>query len=510
VDVVSDTTERVLTAQPAPTTPAARTESALPQTPLLPADEAEPETLAPEEDVALIPELPPVIGRNKYLTWMVSRALGPGLFLCDMLALAAAAYVVHGPIRVTLLMAFSTLLAFHVTGMYRSRLNFSVLDDLPTLVGLTGLGSAASIAIAAEGSSGRTVYTLLLAAVASVAIILVRAVGYQLVRSARRHDVVTHRALVLGAGRVGIQLGAVLINHPEYGLRPVGFLDSDPLPTHEQLPMEILGDESMLAETIRSKGVHNVLIAFSSSRGSDMVDLIRTCDRLECEIFTVPRLFELHNTGRDWDEVGGIPLIRLRRAAFRSATWQLKRLVDIVAAGLGLLALAPVLLACAMAVRSEGGPGFLFRQVRVGLDGRSFELLKFRSMRPANENDSQTTWNISTDSRVGKVGRFLRKTSLDELPQLWNVLRGQMSLVGPRPERPHFVDEFTRQFPRYTSRHRVPAGLTGWAQIHGLRGDTSILDRARYDNYYIENWSLWLDIKIILRTVASVIHSPGG
>jgi exopolysaccharide biosynthesis polyprenyl glycosylphosphotransferase len=240
-----------------------------------------------------------------------------------------------------------------------------------------------------------------------------------------------------------------------------------------------------------------------------MVDIVRTCDRMNTEIFVVPRLFELSQRSFGMDEVWGTPLMRLRRPAFRSRTWHLKRLLDIVVSLLLLLPLAPVLAACALAVRFEGGKGVIFRQQRVGLDGRVFELFKFRSMR-ASEDEANTRWNVSSDVRVGPVGRLLRRTSLDELPQLLNVLRGDMTLVGPRPERPHFVSQFTDELPRYLARHRVPAGLTGWAQIHGLRGDTSMKDRIRFDNYYIENWSLWFDVKILVRTVAAVLRREGA
>jgi lipopolysaccharide/colanic/teichoic acid biosynthesis glycosyltransferase len=144
------------------------------------------------------------------------------------------------------------------------------------------------------------------------------------------------------------------------------------------------------------------------------------------------------------------------------------------------------------------------------VDGRHFQVLKFRSLRPATEAEGATTWNIAHDDRLSRAGKFLRQTSLDELPQLYNILRGDMSLVGPRPERPHFVSQFRSAYPSYEARHRVPSGLTGWAQVHGLRGDTSIADRARFDNYYIENWSLWLDLKIVLRTVGSVLRGAGG
>ena len=201
--------------------------------------------------------------------------------------------------------------------------------------------------------------------------------------------------------------------------------------------------------------------------------------------------------------------MRLRRATYRSPAWRVKRVVDILVSGLAILVIAPLLLLLAAAVRLDGGPGILFRQERVGVDGRHFDVLKFRSMRPVDDTESATNWSIAQDDRVSRLGRFLRMTSLDELPQLFNILRGDMSLVGPRPERPYFVDQFRGLYPSYEARHRVPSGLTGWAQVHGLRGDTSIADRARFDNYYIENWSLWLDLKIMLRTVSSVLRGAG-
>jgi exopolysaccharide biosynthesis polyprenyl glycosylphosphotransferase len=242
---------------------------------------------------------------------------------------------------------------------------------------------------------------------------------------------------------------------------------------------------------------------------SEMVSVIRTSDRFDCELFLVPRLFELHQVDTTMDAAWGFPLVRLRRATYRSPAWRLKRLVDVLVSGLAVLLIAPLLLALAVAVRLDGGPGILFRQERVGVDGRRFDVLKFRSMRPVDETESATNWSIAHDDRVSRLGRLLRMTSLDELPQLFNILRGGMSLVGPRPERPYFVDQFRGLYPSYEARHRVPSGLTGWAQVHGLRGDSSIADRARFDNYYIENWSLWLDLKIMLRTVSSVLRGAG-
>jgi len=229
------------------------------------------------------------------------------------------------------------------------------------------------------------------------------------------------------------------------------------------------------------------------------------------EVFVVPRLMELHKSRHSIDDnIWGIPVTRRRRAALRSPWWKVKRLIDIVVSTSALVLLAPVLGVCAVAVRLELGRGVLFRQKRLGKDARPFQILKFRSLSPSSETESETNWNIKQDSRLGKVGRFMRASSLDELPQLWNILRGDMSLVGPRPERPHFVDQFSNHIPRYEARHRVPSGLTGWSQAHGLRGDTSIHDRVRFDNYYVENWSLALDLKIVLMTVGQVLGRRGG
>jgi exopolysaccharide biosynthesis polyprenyl glycosylphosphotransferase len=177
-----------------------------------------------------------------------------------------------------------------------------------------------------------------------------------------------------------------------------------------------------------------------------------------------------------------------------------KRSLDVAISGTSLLALSPLLAAIAAAIRLEDGGPVFYRQVRMGLDGRPFEIVKFRSMKVGAEDESGPTWAVREDPRRTRTGRLLRRTSLDELPQLWNVLRGEMSLVGPRPERPEFVRAFKDEFPQYMLRHRVRAGITGWAQVNGWRGNTSLTKRIEYDLYYIENWSLSLDIKILWLT----------
>ena len=435
----------------------------------------------------------------------------PLLLACDVTAWAVAAPVLSSSVVWELVLLIALVAGLHSAGLYRSRLSLSVVDDLPHIAARTTGAVAAAIVVGALAGSLVIDPLVLLRVLVLIALCAaLRGLTYAFVHHARRRGWVQHRTLILGAGRVGGQLARLLQEHPEYGLVPVGFVDGDPLLGRADRSVPLLGGPSGLETTIVEFDVQTVIVAFSNAPEPEILGVLGTCDRLGVDIFSVPRLFELQHPSGAADQIWGIPLVRRRRGPFRTLSWRLKRVMDVVVAGLALLVLSPVLAACALAVRWEGGPGVLFRQSRVGLDGKPFDVLKLRSLRPVDDAESATQWSISTDARLGPVGRFLRVTSLDELPQLWNVLRGDMSLVGPRPERPYFVDRFADLYPRYTARHRVPAGVTGWAQVHGLRGNTSIEDRARFDNYYIENWSLWLDVKIHVRTVVTVLRGTGS
>lgn len=440
---------------------------------------------------------------------------GPLLLAVDGFALVLGVSAAREASIDALLFAATLLGLYHMAGLYRARLNLSLLDDIPLLVG-NGLAAYAVTAVTAAlfawAGLGSAVVERKLIPFAIVTfgfVVLGRAASYAFIRALRRNGLVAHRTLILGAGQVGVQVADALAAHPEYGLLPMGFIDSDPL-RPAGVPLPVFGGHSQLAKVLAQHNVRATVIAFTSMPSSAMVDVIRTCDRMRCEIFIVPRLFEMQYVSHDMDNAWGVPFVRLRRACYRTGTWRLKRAMDIVVSAAALLVCALPMALAALAVRLEGGPGILFRQERVGLDGVRFTLLKFRSLKPLDDTESGTHWNIAHDDRLGPVGRFVRKTSIDELPQLFNILRGDMSLVGPRPERPHFVEQFTQTYPRYLARHRVPCGLTGWAQVHGLRGDTSIEDRARFDNHYIENWSLWLDTKILIRTLGSVIRREGA
>jgi exopolysaccharide biosynthesis polyprenyl glycosylphosphotransferase len=399
------------------------------------------------------------------------------------------------------------LVLFHAGGLYRPRLSLSVLDDIPDILGRSLAAGALAMVLGGLNDGTAGIARLVTCALFGVLCILGRSAAYALIRGTRRRGRLRQRALILGAGSVSGRLAENLASHPEYGLVPKGMLDDDPLLGEDERPVPVLGGYGALTDAVLEHRVDLVIVTFGSLRESQIVPLLRACDRLVCEILFVPRLFEVHTVTRDTEVLWGIPVVRMRRAPFRTRAWTVKRLSDVVLSSLLLLLLSPLLAICMVGSRWETGC-VLFRQTRVGLDGRPFTLLKFCSLRPAGD-EANDRWNIGADERLRPIGRFLRRTSLDELPQLWNVLRGDMSLVGPRPERPYFVSEFTRQFPWYMARHRVPVGLTGWAQVHGLRGDTSIPDRARFDNFYIENWSMWGDIKILLRTAAQVLRAAG-
>lgn len=454
------------------------------------------------------PQVSPRQGLRK-LRRLSARGIGPLLLVCDLVTCVLVATAMNMSPRNLALVTAGSVAALAHRGSYRSWLNLSVLDQLPTLVGAPSIAGASTAAVAEYwGGEGQVRLIALTGVLTGCAIVFSRLAAFSVVRLARRRGLTEHRALVLGAGQVGLRVVRTLQERPEYGLRAVAAWDNEPLLNEDTLGIPVIDDCYDLASVISLYRPEVVIIAFARYAESSLVDVVRTCDRMRCEILVVPRLFELHQRDGLMDELRGMPLMRLRRATFRSWSWRLKRLFDILVSASLLTVCAPLMAAVALAVRYEGGrssPGVLFRQRRVGLGGETLNLLKFRSMRPVNDQESATLWSVTHDARVGPVGRIIRRSSLDELPQLWNVLRGDMSLVGPRPERPHFVKQFTAQYPRYMARHRVPAGLTGWSQVNGLRGDTSIEERAAFDNYYIENWSLWLDIKILLRTVLTLL-----
>ena len=432
-----------------------------------------------------------------------AAAIGVGeacfLLTLDVIAVAAVSYAAGSSWAALLIRAAATALGLCLAGLYRARLQFSVLDDLPRL--LIAVSAVAAAWLTWPGQTTPQVLAVWAAALVA-AVVAGRVVGYRMLRRHRKRSP-GRATIVVGSGHLALRLADALREDRTYGLMPVGFVGPQTL-TQPKIPVLAAAAELERA-VIKYKPMH-LIVAFPGTPDADLVSTLRRCRRYGVTVHVVPRLFELAVGCRGTEMVRGIPLARLRPEPAQMRRWAVKRVIDIVGALIGLILLAPVLLLCSLAVLWESGRhGVLFRQERISTDGKPFTIMKFRSLTPSSDTESKVKWNINTDARLGPVGKLLRVSSLDELPQLLNVLRGDMSLVGPRPERPFFVEQFQRTYAGYPDRHRVPAGITGWAQIHGLRGDTSIEERVRFDNHYIEHWSLGLDLKIILRTVGSMI-----
>ncbi len=466
---------------------------------------------------------------------------GPGWGLVrptvDFVLLCAAVVAALGGIDATLhvssmsapmlAMPFVVMLLLYLRGLYRTRLRALVLDGLiPVLSGVSVAAMAvATLGILLNGTVPAQSEWVRAWLYSLLAVGLGRIVLSCAQRWARRRRLVGKSVLIMGAGVVGAQVARRLEAHPEYGLFPIGFLDEDPRSVAEVggRDVPVLGTVEDLDETVARTGVRNLIVAFSSVADARVSRLIQRCQELGVEVSVVPRMFDTINDRVGYDTVGGLPLLSFTTVDPNGVQFAIKHACDRVLALVFVIVLSPVLVLAAIAVRlSSPGPAF-FRQRRVGRDGKAFDFYKFRSMRlepgagddgaePVNALDYLLAGDIAPggvegEDRRTSVGRFLRGTSLDELPQLFNVLRGDMSLVGPRPERPEFVELFRQDIIRYGDRHRVKSGITGWAQVHGLRGQTSLAERVEWDNYYIAHWSLGLDLKILALTLLALFRN---
>jgi exopolysaccharide biosynthesis polyprenyl glycosylphosphotransferase len=432
-----------------------------------------------------------------------SRFLLPAaLPLADAAALIAAIFLtgIHG--LASGLYAVAVLVILTACGQHRLRICLRVADQAGRFLTAAALPL---LLVAWWMPAGLAVRQALW----SAGLIMVARIALSAgLRAAHRRGRLTEPTLVIGAGTFGAHIGDVMREHPELGLRPQGYLDSGP--PRRDLAMPSLGTPDDLAAVVTSHGIRRVIVCYAACKDEDLVNVLRASRPLRADVCVIPRLYELGAAvPRAYlDDIWGIPLIPLRRLGHSRAGVLLKRLFDVAVAGTLLIAAAPVLLVLAVAVRLQTGQSPLFRQARVTGQDRTATILKLRTL--TDHPDPDTKWTVA-GQESSALGRWLRITHLDELPQLWNVLRGDMSLVGPRPERPYFVEQFGREIHRYSDRTRMTAGMTGWAQVHGLHGDTSIFERARFDNQYIEYWSPWLDVVILARTLgASLFDRQGG
>jgi Undecaprenyl-phosphate glucose phosphotransferase len=303
------------------------------------------------------------------------------------------------------------------------------------------------------------------------------------------------RVLIIGAGEAGNMILEKIRGSPHLGYRPIAFLDDERM-GQTVLGLPVIGRPEDLGLVLRNDHVDEVIIALPEASHQQLLSIVSRCEDGRVSIKVFPDVFQIMASEVNIGDLNGLPLLAMRDVALRGWRLTLKRIVDFIISAIVLIFISPLMLLIALAVKLDSRGPSIFTQERMGLDAHPFPMFKFRSM--ISEAEQLGHWTVADDPRRTRLGKFLRRYNLDELPQFINVFLGHMSLVGPRPEQPIFVEQFRQMVPRYMERHREKAGITGWAQVNGLRGDTSIMERTKYDLYYIENWSLWFDFKIII------------
>jgi exopolysaccharide biosynthesis polyprenyl glycosylphosphotransferase len=444
-----------------------------------------------------------------------------------MLVLAAIAVIAGGdaagvaspPLTVTAWFIALCLVLYWSRGLYKLRFRIHTLDDLRAILVTTSVAAmivlTGRVFFGPPGDLGTETARLWAFTVAYVS--AGRLAWYWAHQRAREAGENFRPTLIVGAGRIGALVAKRFLDNPELGLKPAAFLDKEPLvDTFAELGVPVVGASWDLEETIVRYRIEQVVITFSTAPDDVLLRIVRRCEDLGIPTAIVPRLFERMPDLTQLEHLGGLPLVTPRPPEPTGWQFRVKYAFDRLFAALVLILLSPVLLAVSAAILLRMGRPVFFRQMRIGRDGRPFEMLKFRSMAGAAETTASAPegelgpGGVEGADRRTRLGSFLRKTSIDELPQAINVLRGDMSLIGPRPERPEFVKDFEQRIYRYADRHRVKSGITGWAQVHGLRGRTPLTDRAEWDNFYIENFSLWLDVKIMLMTLRTVFSASSS
>jgi Undecaprenyl-phosphate glucose phosphotransferase len=413
-------------------------------------------------------------------------------------------------IGMLLIQVFSILLVFFIYRLYHLRRAVSRVDEFYAVFGAVSIGTMMSVAITAltfknnvlelDFSRAMIVYAWLL----TIALVMLgRLVHDWLQGRARASGWGRDRVLIVGTGDVAHMILQKIQWSPWLAYEIVGLVAKNGNGNHPPenvLGVPVLGHTDDLPRLIDEHCINEVIIALPEATHQETLSIIALCDRSTISVKVFPDVFQFIAGQVSIDDLGGLPLLSVRDVALRGWKLTLKRGVDVMGSLVGLVLLSPLMLLVALLVKLESPGPVFYVQERMGLDARSFPMLKFRSMRQDAEQNGPG-WTRPNDPRRTRLGALMRSLNIDELPQFINVLIGDMSLVGPRAERPIYVEQFKKSIPRYMDRHREKAGLTGWAQVNGLRGDTSITERTKYDLWYIENWSLLLDFKILIRTV---------
>lgn len=411
---------------------------------------------------------------------------------------------------VLVLFVGAVLIAFFVFRMYHLSRASSYVDELYTIFGGVSVGTLLAVALASL-TLKNSVFEVNLPRVmilyfwlGGLALVALERYVFRVLRNAlRSRGWAQDKVLVVGAGEAAELVLQKIQASPFLGYKVLGLVTTHGVP-EVVAGVPVIGGYDDLTHLVEAHNADEVIIALPDAPDDELVHLIGLCYRDRTSIKLFPNVYDIITSGVTIDDLGGLPLLSIRDVALRGWKLSVKRVMDIAGSLVGLVLLSPLMMLMALLIKLDSRGPVLFLQERMGMDGKPFPLVKFRSMRVDSEA-AGPGWTVKGDPRVTRLGRFIRRTSIDELPQLINILLGEMSLVGPRPEQPSYVAKFRNMIPRYMERHREKAGLTGWAQVNGLRGDTSINERTKYDLWYIENWSIWLDIKILIRTVTRVL-----
>jgi len=397
-------------------------------------------------------------------------------------------------------------LLFRSWGLYAPQRTGSILGEAANVIRATAIGLVLLLAMSffVRSQSYSRGVVAMFPLFSAVSIVGMRALLRFGLRAVRRRGYNQRFALVVGGPDLSREVIDRIHDHPEAGIRVAGVLCESSLASAkgEIGGAPVIGGYSALKSVLRSERIDQVLVALPRDEASQLDKVLRDLDDEMVSVKIVPDLMHVMSLGSAVEDLGGIPVISLRESPLVGWAGVQKRVFDLVVAGAAFAAALPVMAVVAVAVAVGSGRPVFYTQLRMGLDGRMFRIWKFRTMVRDAEAQTGPVWASADDERRTRVGAVLRRTSLDELPQLWNVIRGDMSLVGPRPERLAFIEEFRREVPGYMLRHKVKSGITGWAQIHGWRGDTSLHERIEHDIYYIQNWSLELDIRVLLLTLS--------
>jgi exopolysaccharide biosynthesis polyprenyl glycosylphosphotransferase len=405
-------------------------------------------------------------------------------------------------LSVMIIQVLTLVVVFFFARLYHRQRGMSHVDEFYSIFVAVSVGTITSVALNAflirNGPDYSRRMIVFSWALTIVLVTMGRLLYARLKWAMQSRGVGAARVLVVGTDETGLMVLRAIQRSPGLGYELVGMVSHDSAPKGLEVP--VLGTTEELPSLIASEQIDEVIIALPDAPSSEILPIISDCHRAKVATRVYPSVFQLITSDLSIGHLGGLPLLTVRDTVLRGWRLTLKRTMDVLGSGVGLVVLSPLMLLLAVLIKLDSRGPVFYTQERMGLDEKPFQMIKFRSMKVGAEDETGPVWAVKEDPRRTRLGGLIRRFSLDELPQFINIFLGEMSLVGPRPERPVFVEQFKQLIPRYVERHQEKAGMTGWAQVNGLRGDTSVVERTKYDLYYIENWSILFDLKILIKT----------